>query len=409
MAIKMTIKVKNLKREYSNEKVFYDPSFQRRVVWSTNETNKFFEALTRGWVNHPLTLASNKACMVYSDDCADDVSVNYYIDVINKGFEKTSLDGQNRTKKIIAFLDNEFTITGKLEDADGVSVSVENKYFKDLPVRLRDAINDAGVDIVIHDRELRCDLPKIFQDINSGIPLNDHGKRQSIDTPAADWVRGLSKKHSYGIERVVSKKHIPYMADDELVAKIAMVLMTEYKDKNLKDKQWNLGSKDIDQWYQMGQGYYDFTDASSPYLLREKKKVENIIHIVVSTFKQQEFYKKSKTIPRRICWAVVHVCEWLYTNDYVIYDYTDFLSKIKEIDDLLCSEGETECAHLRASTIARGEDPDEIKSGGYYHQWVRVPHQAKNRNARKDKLIARIKEELNALSLRKKWDLSRAA
>ena len=74
----INIKLKDVPTRLSEKKVYYDPAFQRRVVWDKNDINKYFESLSRGWANAPISLASVEDCLEHSIKIGDQVSVDYF-------------------------------------------------------------------------------------------------------------------------------------------------------------------------------------------------------------------------------------------------------------------------------------------------------------------------------------------
>ena len=42
------ITVRNFVKKYASDKVYYDPSFQRRVVWGSKTLSRYIRSLTTG-------------------------------------------------------------------------------------------------------------------------------------------------------------------------------------------------------------------------------------------------------------------------------------------------------------------------------------------------------------------------
>ena len=82
-----SIKLKNVPKQLSEQKVYYDPAFQRRVVWQKEDLNKYFESLSRGWANAPISLACVEGCLSYSLEIEDQHSVDYFNDLSSKGYK----------------------------------------------------------------------------------------------------------------------------------------------------------------------------------------------------------------------------------------------------------------------------------------------------------------------------------
>jgi len=395
-----TTTIKDFIKNYDESEVYYDEAFQRRVVWRDPALGKFIMSVTKGWgALGTIVVADVKICHKHSLELRDYNSVKYFEDVLAKGFRYISLDGQNRSKKLIEFLENEISISGEFPDADGLEHKIVNKFFKDLPQRLQDRIGDASLNVQIAPPCLRSELPHLFEALNSGEPLNSHEKRNSKASPIAAWVRRTSKELSVGLARVVSEQDTKRMLDDELVAKMAMVLMQN--DRANKNGSWNLGSDDIDRFYDRGITYENIDDPACPYSV---DKTEKVLKMWEACMVAQKYYNcsGSRTIASKQAWAILYVCEWIYDNHYYIEpsSYASFFRKIKELDDKLATDSQSEYAAKCTAASEEGSDPDKISKGTYYFAWLSLPHQSKYRDKRAGKLVEKVNKDPAEYSLR---------
>jgi len=390
------MRLPKFKRYYNTNKVFYDPRFQRRVVWGKNEINKYIESLTLGWANTPVIVLNVQKCLEHSLDIGDQSSCEYYRGILRQGYTHISLDGQNRSKKIEAFLDNKLPIRGTFKDADGCEVFIKNETkFDNLPQRLKDHFKSGcEVSVFEHDRVTHEQAAVMFKRLNDGTPLNPQEKRQSTFTPIADVVREYSSKYKKLIDRVVDLDHQKRMLDDELVAKTLMVLMPK---ANLKS--WDLSSNQINEFYEMGNGLLSIEDANSPYLKKDLDRAKEIMNILSATLLQQNSRKKSKLIPRKTYWATLLAAEFIHDNNYEIRNYAIFFKELDSIDAQLTVNSQSDYANARQNEINNGHDPDNISANSYYFKWGTLPHQHKSRNLRKKKLIGEISKTANLKKL----------
>jgi len=395
----MKMKIKNLKKELRNEKVKYDPAFQRRVLWTSKHFSYFLESVTKGWALMPFTLAEVVACLDTARESQNEISTSYFAEVLSRGYKFISIDGQNRTKKMIEFLENRFTVTGTFKDADGELHELENIFFKDMPQRLRDAINDADVNVIVYTDVTRADLSDIFRRINSGCPLNAHGLRQCTDTPIADWIRKESSQNQSMMAKVLTQDKRLEMLDDELLAKAAMTMMKNYRESS-KPKDWDLKSQDIDSWYRMGESYLSLDDPTCPYLREEVDRISDIFRIAATIISLQKASSTRVGVPLKHFWAVMYVSEWAHDNQYFIQSPQALFAGLKDIDNTLISDSKNAEANHRKQAIENGQDPNTV-SGSYYHNWISLPHQSTDRNKRKDALLGEVKKHLHSLTLRK--------
>ena len=393
------IKLKDFVVDYGQNSVYYDPAFQRRVVWLASEHgSKFIMSLTRGWGAYSkIVVCDVRRSLKRAEDCGESASAEYFKEVYDngKGFEFISLDGQNRSKFIESLFENSPTISGQFLDADGEEVKVENKFYKDLSVRLQDAIEGALVDVCVVTVSSKAELAEIFQNLNSGVALNDQEIRNSHQSPIAGWVRRLQKRLELQLARVVHEKEIPRMGDDELVAKMLMVLLG-----NKKGTGWGLSKEEITQFYVEAEGFYNMKDPGFPCSEEEQERAETILDNWGLVIQHQKHYKKSQRVAAKMAWAALYACTWAYDNEYVITNHPIFFSALKAIDDQLITTAATRYNTARNKLIQAGKDPDTVPKGNYYDNWIGLPHQSKYRNKRIAALSKVIAVKTHTLSLR---------
>ena len=396
--------LKSFVRNFSESKVYYDKSFQRRVVWDSNNTNKYFESLTKDWALQSIVVADVEACKEFCHQKDEHSSEDYFEDILSRGYKYISLDGQNRTKKTLNFFNNEITVSGKFLDADDKIQPVQNSFFKDMPTRLQDHFRTGcKVAVQIVEKATKDDMSLIFQSLNDGKPLNEQEMRQAIKSPIADWVRNTSSKYSAMLEYMVPviKRH--RMIDDETIAKISMVLMKNYNHPSTKTRDWGLKASLIDTWYEMGVGFNTLSDSECCYIQHEVKRVNEIIRTMAAVITHQKVYSQLKQVPKKMWWAALFICEWAHDNDFEIQNNEKLFKVLKVIEDRLSSDSESAHAQDRAKLISNGEDPDDVNREHYYFRWQNLPHQPPSRNKRRDKLIAEVNKNLSKLTLRKKF------
>ena len=386
-------------KEFGDGEIYYDPKFQRREVWDIICGNAFLESLTRGWAClSTMVLADIRKCLKTAKKIGEEASIKYFQDLLNRGFGYISLDGQNRAKYLEKIMKNEVTFTGDLTDADGHIITVKNKFFKDLQVRLQDGIKISSITVATIVTGSQEELSVIFRNLNSGVPLNDHEKRHSHPTPIADEVRRLSAKYSDVMKKVVDEKHIRRMLDDELIAKMLMVLMPSSHPRNTT---WGLATKEIDEFYTIGNGFHQLADPGSPYDRRSMARAIMILENWSHVIQKQKVYYGKKIVSNKMAWASLYACEWAYDNGYLISDHKEFFEILKGIDDKLSEKGENDYNDAKKDAISKGLDPQKaVPKTSYYHVWQNLPHQASQRAKRIKALVAEVQSHTFKLSLR---------
>lgn len=398
----MLVNIKNFVEEYDDEEVFYDERFQRRVVWDQDTTSVFVTSVTRGWARlSTIVFADVRACFKYAKKMKCRASMTYFQNLLKKGYRWVSLDGQNRSKKMIEFMNNGFPVTAALYDQDDLITTIVNDYFKDMPQRVQDRINSEFLEVKIAPPCLVNELPEVFEALNSGDPLWDHEKRNAYFSPIAGWVRKTRKALDDAMKRVVSEKSAIRMLDDELVAKMAMVLIKNNPDR--KTGEWGLSISDLNKFYKMGLGFDEFIDEGCPYTKSDIDRVEEILTMWNGCITQQKYYAPSQMVARKMSWAILYACEWAYDNDYYVDSdsYANFFAEMKNIDAMLDTDSLAAYSTERTNAMQNGEDPDEIKKGGYYFSWTGLPQKPEARRQRSAALIAEISKSPRKLGLRK--------
>jgi len=397
-----TINLNEYLRLYNGSRLKIDRSFQRKLCWTTWLANRFFESFTRNRVPSPHIMVDVLECLEFSKQEEDTISEEYYQKLADEGTRSLSLDAQQRGNKLLALMQNRIAISGDFIDADGREVRVKNVFFKDLPRRLQDHFRTGcPIQIVVYKDVLKNELSKIFRAINSGQPLNPQEIRSSTLTPIAPWVRQQTDVYADVLRRITTPDNIMRMLDDENVAKIAMVLS--------RDKTRGLAKSDIDSWYTMGENYNTLNDAGCPYGKSEIKRIEEILKMFGSVIMQQTVYPPSRLVPKKVWWAALHACEWVYDNNCVIHSRKDFFKRLKELDDELTTKSELEYSQARSACIGKGTDPDEISKQGYYFRWQSLPHQILSRKRRKEALFNQMIVNKASMTIRERETSAKAA
>jgi hypothetical protein len=411
-----TIIVEEFVQKYNNEKVYYDPSFQRRVVWDNNDLSKFVRSLTKGSAKLTTIIVVNvRDCLDFAVKNGDQESIVYYRDIHNRGFVYVSLDGQNRSRMLTEFINSseQKKISGKFVDLLKDEVTIVNKKFSDFPRELKLGILKSQITVVEAGSLSRADLSENFDGLNSGVPLNEQEKRNAKPSSIAPTIRELSKKYRNALYRVTKERDRPRMADDKLLAHMLMALIpNNTKNKGL----WNLSEPETDDFYNLGLDFVEIDEHGCPYtsaaIDRTVSIVEQWSHIIID----QTHYTGSKVVSKKMSWAVLLVCEWLYDSGMTIQPdkRNDFFKKLKRLDDELISDSDNQYLIDRQKAMKIGLDPDSVSKSSYYSFWTSCPHIAITRNNRKDALINKIntssnKKSLNICKLRSKRELEVAA
>lgn len=360
-------------------RIFIDRGFQRKACWADKTCREFILSANKGRAPYPVVVANVSSGLLRSQNEGDAVSQQKYeqIKMISKDW--VSLDGQNRIEAFRRLFNNELSLTGTFVDADGCSVGVKNKEFKDLPVRLQDALKDCEITVIIMQNCLYSELHDIFVNINGGEPLNDQEKRNAIDTPISSVIRDHSER-SHIKEMFEKMKMKPAWfdrsQDAEWVAMMYICTLGQYET--------NCKASDLDNLYKIGKGklFKQVPQYSGPLRTRFAKIINLLADVVISM-------KKSKNpLPHYTFWGMLMVCEYLIDNGIDITDYQGLASLIVDINTKLSEESHLEFS--KAVTNAEEFGSDLPSKSDYYFFYQSVFKDMNARNKRRKKLINAI-------------------
>ena len=403
-------KLANFIKQYT-EHTFNDRSFQRKQVWLSSDNSKYFYSLLRDRATSPLVLCDIDASKNHCEELVaqghpEQASVEYFSDLLAKGYKYLVIDGQNRIAAIKNVFENKKELSAALIDADGNNVEVTNKFFKDMPPRLQDKIKDVSLQICLLKNLTRSQVSEVFNEINSGVALNSAEKRNAFNTPIAARVRQTSEAYKKAIARVLSPQVIMRREDDSLCANVYMHCIKKYKlSGEYKDIKFGFSDKDTNKFYELGLGLHTVDDHNSAYIPQELRRVENIMKMVSGVLTHQNIVPDSKTIPKKMFWAIVMACEYVHDNNLEITSSKDFYKDVKKINDDLEIESKTRYSNSIVELNKRNAAPEEydnLKEKNYYYRFQMLPHQWVARNRRKECLTEAIKTNLSSLSVRKK-------
>jgi hypothetical protein len=396
------------------------PEVQRRLAWDPRKQGQcYLNTMNRNgiWCS-PIIMVDVRKCLDHCKVHETAVDVEWYQKLLEDGTLYLILDGQNRTGTLEKFYNNELAITGNWLDQDEEPVERINVFLKDMPQRLQDRFRTgSNITVAYIENASRMQLRQEFIDYNSGLALNRMEKRDCSFSGIGHWVRDQSKQHKEQIQRLFNKNKINRMADLEWIIHMAMHLMRSYESNLGRSGKYNgrkynfadLTDHNMDEWYNIGFDYLSINDPSSPYPHAEMARLEKILGIVHTIFeKQKKYLTRSGALPLQMAWATVMTVEWLYDHDYMIRDESAFFDKLYSIDKALCGKAEVSFGNEMQKHAQNNSYPEPSKSQ-YYHYQANVHKSGLTRQKRFDKLLVEVKKNLNSLTLRKKWNLDKAA
>ena len=255
----MNIKLKNKIRIISNEKkitvrefleqqVYVDPRFQRNACWKADQKEKYLISLSQGFAINPIISADAKKCEKFCAKIAEETEQGDFKHVIDsQSSDFISVDGQNRTKALKSYVNNEFS-------SKAFSKNKQKTFFKDLSKEEREEFLQMKILVVNVVQATYSQLTEIFTAVNGGAPLNRMELRNAKNTPIARFIRELAKKYPFVLNRIesVTESRMKHL---DTILKIACFMHSSKLKGTLKAQQ-NLPFSDnaLDEFYDFGLG-----------------------------------------------------------------------------------------------------------------------------------------------------------
>jgi len=364
-----------------------DDTFQRDSVWDLELMRDYIDSVFEGLAASSIILADIPSCLKASIEAEGTKSygAKRLSSQQKNQFEKSILDGLQRTDTIFSFVNNEFTITGTYIDADGTPNTVENKFFRDLPQRLKDAFYATAIpEITMYSYTYR-EMVKEFTAIQKGSPLSDAEKRWALLTPYNPWVKQRRKVFKSVFLRIGKAKQAQEKAnrkkDVEVLDQTILSLMPHTKEKDC-------GPSNLDDFYKKGDGKSDLKQVSI-YKEDELDRAWDIYRTRV-----QPIIECKTQVAIRTYWAIVYISEYLYDNKLDIKkgkvaDLYEFISKLDR--KLYDASKVAQADEVKKQQKAGSEDI--VPDSKYYFWRCSVPQQYKAREKRAEELLTAFVKE----------------
>lgn len=371
-------------QEFLNEEretIKVDRAFQRKSCWSLEQKRRFVLSFLRKRTPYPIVLADIKTGIKQSKKQSDSESLHKY--QAFSDYEKISLDGQNRVQTLHDFYNNEFSITGRLIGADGKEYPVTNCFYKDLPIRVKDAFDMLEISVHVMKNCLYSELHKIFVDINDGEGLNEQEKRNAIMTWFSQYIRDFSETPDNVklLLRIsgISEQDIKRSKDAEWFTKVYASL--------LRPNKHHLHQAGLDNFYRQGEGMPQSTidDYSSANVIRFEK--------VISMVHKAVFAKSPRgtQVSQKLFWALVAAAGNVYDDGNQIQDYVKFFNAVKKADDIACLDSQELFAKKHREWLRISDNPlPAPKKSQYYFHWASDVNKPSVRMKRKERLLLEL-------------------
>lgn len=184
---------------HSSGKLWLNPEYQRNAVWVKSQKQLLIDSLLRGF----------------------DVPKLYFREVDKGDYQFEVVDGQQRLRSILDFVDDAFPLGRDSDDLDGVVLS--QKFWSELPVDLQAQFFSVGLDVVTFDVHYTDDaIEELFLRLQNGVPLNAPEKRRAVAGNMRHVVAELAKNPFFPSYCGFADKRFDY---EDITAKVLHLML----------------------------------------------------------------------------------------------------------------------------------------------------------------------------------------
>lgn len=192
-------------------RVYYDPTIQRRKVWKKTDKVSYYLSLLDGTDASNIVLCDIKSSMEYSFSQNNTKDYDYFSTLWNQGFRYISIDGGNRTEFLL----------GKYNEIDWNSpLSDEMFDFFNSEISLKYIFNST-----------KNQLHRTFINLNSNTSANPQERRNAEEGVVSEFIRKMGIDYSGELLKI-SGLTFSRMKDLELVSQFLSYHQSKNKPLN---------------------------------------------------------------------------------------------------------------------------------------------------------------------------------
>ena len=223
-----------------------DPGFQRKggvfygSGWSIDDSNDYINSFIEGSVENKILLAHVENCLEWSKKVGCKDSEDYFRTQQDEGFQYVSIDGNNSSSTIYAFVkginlgsgDDPLYIRSSLLEEEFPKTG---GLFAKLPVdQQQELLSEDKLDVTIYNKILLHEMTDKFRKVNKQTSLNPQEYRQARSTPLAAQIRfwaSLSMKRRSETAFFQIASDLDARRADEEIAKFVCKVKSNYTSK----------------------------------------------------------------------------------------------------------------------------------------------------------------------------------
>lgn len=309
--------------------------------WPYTDSRDYIYNAMEGCAFNYIMLANVKYCLQWAREVGCEISIEYFEECEEKGYDYVSIDGNNTTSTIYHYLESHPEIY--------IKEGKKKIYFKDLDVKAQMKLRyTEETNVIILRRITVPEMCDLFRKLNKATKLNDQEYRQARWTELSkiireaanlDSVRDMFVYFAFGTHDMLDRR-----GHEEFLAQVSMKLEKAYDATILKKK-----------------GLDDFYENNSNLSQKTIKDVDTILNEVVNLFQSLKATDK-EVLTIKLGKGTLHnlfdlVQIVVIEENYEIKDYLEFanwfLDKNAEFD------------------VASGQVTEEEQEEKSYNYWTK--------------------------------------
>ena len=214
-------------------KIYLDESFQSNARWDIISSQAYMTSVFLGRAVTSIILGDIKSIvaslrLAFGEDNDD---YKFFKTLEDEGYEYITVDGNNRSRCISAFVQGDFPLTEQeYEIDDGYTTvfktNMSNKYYSSLPSDIQTYLNITKMNVLLVTQCDKIGLAALFIAVNKGMNLNAQEKRNAILCAFGAYVRQLAsdEKLAKTFVEIYGQKGVNRRYSDEMIVTAAVIV-----------------------------------------------------------------------------------------------------------------------------------------------------------------------------------------
>ena len=339
-----------------------DPSFQRLggvfngSGWTYANACCYLNSILEGSVENKIILAHVKDCLRHAEDIGDQKSIIYFARAKDEGCEYVSIDGNNTSSAVYAWLQG-ISVGTKVKNKKETKIFLRSSELeKRIPVscglftelemvQQQEISASEKLDVTVYHTITIDEMCSKFRKTNTQTSLNPQEYRQARKSNMADYIRRIAKENRELFENLVLSKSSSFdkRVPDEMLAQLVMFLSSPSHSTDLL-------KKNLDSFYNTVFEISPEIKSTTERLLSESLKISNALPKLTTKLSRADMFSM---------WYFIYI---LQTAGYRISDEKKFFNWFCKINMLLEEHS--------------GDLPSKESEDHSYKEWVKRYNQS---------------------------------